>query len=455
MTIAKKKTSVPLCAVRLLFLVASTIILSAPAATADCTSDFNRDGQSDGTDLGWILTAWQTEDATTDLNGDGITDAIDLQIFLGAWGTCDPSGGVISRITPHFVAPGAEFMIEGSNLSDIQEVLVRGQSLDFELQRSGLMVSVPRTFSLGVAAVTLVGDRHIHRVRRGVTMTNETTGGSTYVPSFTLDYSQCGPNPQSGSGSVNFLGGSNAGRFCSNQGYLGVTSITAIVDLSGLGSDPSAGNYVNASFYMVSNPTSPSTQAIGADYCDAGGTSSNWSNCREIDFLETNGNKITQTTMHLGDGGDGAPQRFEYGFSETAQSPCFAPPSSGDPSEGIHDLTGMDMSQPFTLTAEFEPASNGATNMTVTFTQNGTAYLVYDTAGGSGAEGSGVVNLDDLTTQLNDVGFWITPSYWQGYSPQGPGSSPWWTNTCAWSSQCGGVPGWMMTDISVVASGTI
>lgn len=77
------------------------------------------------------------------------------------------------------------------------------------------------------------------------------------------------------------------------------------------------------------------------------------------------------------------------------------------------------------------------------------------TAIGSGAEGSGAVDLDDLTTQLNDIGFWLTPSYWQGYSPQGPGNRPWWTGGCGWDALCGGVSGWKMTDISIVASGTI
>ena len=439
----------------LVFLFTFVSVLWAPAATAECTSDVNGDGRSDGRDLGLMMSAWKTVDATTDLNGDGITDSMDLQLLLGAWGSCDPDGNVISRITPHFVAPGGQFMIEGSGLASTREVLVRGRSLDFETQRSGLLVDVPRAFEIGVAAVTLVGEVRIHRVRRGLTVSSEKTGGSTYVPTFTLDYSQCGQPPQSGSGSVDFLGGDNAGRFCSDDGYVGLTSITATVDLSGLGSDPSTGNYVNAAFYMISNPTSPSTQAVGMDYCDAGGTASNWSNCREIDFLETNGNKITQTTVHLGDGGAAAPQRFEYGFSETAGSPCFAPPSSGDPSAGIHDLTGLDMTRSFVLTVDFVPADDGATDMTVNFMQDGTAYLVYDTADGSGAEGSGAVDLDDLTTQLNDIGFWLTPSYWQGYSPQGPGNRPWWTGGCGWDALCGGVSGWKMTDISIVASGTI
>lgn len=436
-------------------LVAASVILSGPVVTAECTSDFNGDGRSDGLDLGLMMAAWQTAAPTTDLNGDGVTDSIDLQLLLGAWGPCDPDGGVISRITPHFITPGAEFMVEGSDLTATREVLVRGRSLEFAIQRGRLVVQVPRTLEFGVAAVTLVGDRGIHRVRRGLTVTAKTSGGSTYVPVFTLDFPQCSEAPASGSGSVDFLGGSNAGRFCSDDGYVGLTSITATVDLSGLGSDPGTGNYLNAAFYMVSNPTSPSTRAVGMDYCDAGGTPSNWSNCREIDFLETNGNKITQTTVHLGDGGAGAPQRFEYGYTETAQAPCFTPPSSGDPSAGLHDLTGMDMAKPFLLTVEFVPADGDATDMTVTFTQDGAAYLVYDTTSGSGAEGSGVVDLDDLTTQLNDVGFWLTPSYWQGYSPQGPGSSLWWTGSCGWDGLCGGEPGWRMTDISVVASGTI
>ena len=145
------------------------------------------------------------------------------------------------------------------------------------------------------------------------------TQQNTYTPSFVLDYQKCGTDPVISGSAVTFGTGSTcaAGRVVSTTAYKNITQITATVDLSKMSQ-----NFVNASFYMISNPVNPTTQPKGSNYCDAGGNGTPW-NCREIDMLETNGNKITQTTLHLGDGGSSAPQRFEYSFAATADNSCY------------------------------------------------------------------------------------------------------------------------------------
>jgi hypothetical protein len=89
---------------------------------------------------------------------------------------------------------------------------------------------------------------------------------------------------------------------------------------------------------MVENNKFPEKRPFKGDYCDSGGSNNHddW-NCREIDFLETNGNKIFQTTMHLGTGGRNAPQRYEYAFTSAAQSSqCFNwKAMKGDPKKGL------------------------------------------------------------------------------------------------------------------------
>jgi hypothetical protein len=51
------------------------------------------------------------------------------------------------------------------------------------------------------------------------------------------------------------------------------------------------------------------------------------------------------------------------------------------------------------------------------------------------------------------VGWWITPSYWEGYSPKGPGSSPWFTGECYSDSVCDA--GWTLSNVVVVAESQI
>lgn len=279
------------------------------------------------------------------------------------------------------------------------------------------------------------------------------TQAATYTPSFTVDYQTCGNKPVVSGNSVAFGAGTtcNAGRVVSQQAYRNITKITATVDLSKVSQ-----NYVNASFYMVSNPVQPAVQPIGTSYCDAGGNGSQW-NCREIDLLETNGNKITQTTMHLGNGGPSAPQRYEYSFAATADNSCFnysTMLSSPTATNGLHSLVDViDMSQPFDVATEF---TYGATpSMIVSYSQSGRSVIVYNSANGSGAEGSGTVDMSDLTASMAN-GYWLQMSLWQGYSPAGPSSAPWWNNTCGWGSLCNTVGSyWSISNVVVTADGVV
>jgi hypothetical protein len=264
----------------------------------------------------------------------------------------------------------------------------------------------------------------------GFLVWNHMAHAGTFTPTFTVDYQTCGTNPTVSGSAVAFGSGTAcaAGRVVSTHGYTNITTITAVIDLSKV-----TQNYVNASFYLTENPSNPTVQPIGANYCDAGGNNNSW-NCREIDLIETNGNKITQTTLHLGSGGSSAPQRYEYAFAATANTPCFNYSSmKDDPTAGLHSMVGIiDMTKPFVMTATF---SYTTPRMVVTYTQNGASVTVYDTADGTGAQGSGTVNLQDMVTSMA-TGYWLDLSFWQGYSPTGPGSSPWWNGSCAWGSLC-------------------
>ena len=276
---------------------------------------------------------------------------------------------------------------------------------------------------------------------------------TSFTPSFVVDYNGCGTDPVVSGNSVTFGSGSTcqAGRLVSQQGYVNITQVKATIDLSKLSQ-----NYVNASFYMVSNPVQPSVQPKGTNYCDAGGNGTQW-NCQEIDFLETNGNKITQTTMHLGTGGSSAPQRYEYSFAETADNSCFnysSMTSSPTATNGLHSMVNViDMSKPFDMVTNF---TYGTTpTMTVIYSQNGISVVVYDSSVGSGAAGSGTVDMTSLVTSMKN-GYWLNISFWQGYSPTGPSSAPWWNNTCSWGALCNNTSGyWSISNIQVTADSVI
>jgi hypothetical protein len=280
--------------------------------------------------------------------------------------------------------------------------------------------------------------------------TKTTTAPSASTPAFVLDYSaSCtsGGAPTISGNAVTFGAGTQcqAGRIVSTQSYTNITEFRATVDLSKL-----SNNYVNASIYLVQNPTNPTQQPIGSNYCDAGGNNNQW-NCRELDLMETNGNKLFQTTLHLGAGGSSAPQRFEYAYSSTAlNNSCFNSANmKNDPANGLYDATAIDMSKPFDLVTTI---TYDTPRMVVTYQQGSTSVVVYDTNSGAGAQGSGTVDMSDLVATMKN-GYWPVISFWQGYSPTGPGSAPWWNGSCQWGALCNNTSSyWSINNIQVTTS---
>ena len=276
--------------------------------------------------------------------------------------------------------------------------------------------------------------------------TSEAPKAVSSAPSFVLDYSaNCtsGGAPTISGNSITFGSDTQcqAGRIVSTQSYSNITEFRATVDLSKL-----SNNYVNASLYMVSNPAQPTTQPVGNNYCDSGGNGNQW-NCREIDFMETNGNKLFQTTMHLGDGGSSAPQKYAYSYANTAlNNSCFTSANmKNDPANGLHDITGIDMSKPFDMIATF---TYDTPKMVVTYQQGSVSVVVYDSST-TGAEGSKTLDMTDLTTSMKN-GYWPVISFWQGYSPAGPSSAPWWNGSCGWGALCNNTSSyWSVSNIQI------
>jgi hypothetical protein len=201
---------------------------------------------------------------------------------------------------------------------------------------------------------------------------------------------------------------------------------------------------------LIQNPNNPSVQPIGGNYCDAGGNNNQW-NCRELDLMETNGNKLFQTTLHLGNGGSSAPQRYEYAYSSTAlNNSCFNSANmKNDPANGLYDITSIDMSKPFDLVTTI---TYDTPKMVVTYQQGSTTVVVYDSSNGSGAQGSGTVDMNDLVTTMQN-GYWPVISFWQGYSPTGPSTAPWWNGSCQWGALCNNTSSyWSISNIQVTTA---
>ena len=264
----------------------------------------------------------------------------------------------------------------------------------------------------------------------------------SYTPTMKVDYDQgCGHGaPQvSGGNTITFGSGNNtcAGRLYSDTSYKDISKITATVDLSKL-----QNQFVNATFYAISNPTNPSVAPEGDNYCDAGGTHPEW-NCQELDFFETNGNSLLQSTMHIGDGGSSAPQRYEMTYTETAVgSQCYDQSKLNTSATGMHSMTEIDMSQPFVMTVLFDEG-----NMIVTYTQGDASVEVYNLDDGAGYEGSGTIDRDRVISSMED-GYWLEVSFWQGWSP---GAGGIWTDACPWGNLCStdGKSIWTISDITV------
>jgi hypothetical protein len=264
------------------------------------------------------------------------------------------------------------------------------------------------------------------------TVTN-TTYNVTFEEDWVSDW--CNPtlDPVITDSSITF----NPGRVVSTHGYKNISKITATIDLSGL--EPNSiqkNNWLNASFYMVNN----SVQPKGTNYCDAGNAGSPY--CNEIDFLETNGNRIFQQTIHLNN-----QQRFEYSYTDgILDDNCYTQANlSNDPSKGTHNLVDvLDIDKPFDMIIEF---NSDYTNMTISVSQNGMSAVIYDVLADGGADGT-TVDMSSLKSSM-EKGWWITPSYWEGYSPKGPSSTPWFTGNCYSDQLCDA--GWMLSNVKVTA----
>ena len=444
-------------------LCASAVCIASPAFANDCPTDLNHDRTTDGRDLAMLLGGWNTTDYVSDINADGMSNAVDLALLLENWGLCLGEQSITS-VAPHFVAPGASFVVLGIDPGTVTEVLLDGESIDFNSDAQLLSAEVPASSTEGGRTLVLVTNSGLHRVVNGITVSEELDGNyTTYVPTFSNEGSGCNSQVADlGPGLVNFEGKGGPNRACSNQAYTGITKITADIDLS----DAKGRKWNNASFYLISNPDDWSKQPLNSGYCDRGnleaGINANESggaNCREIDFLETNGAAITQSTEHLRNTqDDGFAQRWEESWTaEAVSNSCYSP----SPATGGHDIASFDLDQPIQMVATFDTSAvdekTGATpptRMKVTFAQGGNTITVYDSQGDAMGEEGGSISSSDLTTQIAG-GFWLLVSWHQDYSPSGPAGS-WWDG-CSWDANCGSAPfpGWKLNNISVVGNGTV
>jgi hypothetical protein len=233
----------------------------------------------------------------------------------------------------------------------------------------------------------------------------------------------------------------NSGRVVSTHGYKNISKITATIDLSKMAPNSiQKNNWLNASFYMVNS----SIQPKGSNYCDAGNTGSPY--CNEIDFLETNGNRIFQQTIHLNN-----QQRYEYSYTDGGlDDSCYTPTNMvNNPLVGTHSLVDvLDVTIPFDMEIEF---NSNYTNMTISVSQNGNSMVIYDVLTDVGSDGT-TIDMSPLKSTMS-VGWWITPSYWEGYSPKGPSIAPWFTGNCYSDSVCNA--GWTLSNVVVVAESII
>ena len=257
---------------------------------------------------------------------------------------------------------------------------------------------------------------------------------TTFTPTFTGVQGQyCGVIPTINSDeSIDF----REGRVQSTKKYKNITKITATVDISGLNNL----NWVNATFYMVNG---------GPGYCDAGGTSTY---CNEIDFMETNGNVLSQTTTHLGSSNSDKKESLEFAYLNSIYTnSCWKQDYLSNPGPGVNNATKIDPTKSFDITIEF-PADY--TNMTVTYSQGNNSIVVYDFISQTKANDSSIDNLNDLKSTM-ESGWSIVAAYWQGWSPDKNlvNGNEWYNysnSACAsWSSVCDGT--FKISNIKVTA----
>ena len=255
------------------------------------------------------------------------------------------------------------------------------------------------------------------------------TDNQVFTPTFSKDYSKgCGTDPSVSGNSATF----GPGRIRSNETYKNISKVTATVDLSGL----TDSKWVNASFYLVNGSD---------DYCDSGNAGSPF--CDEIDFLETNGNAVTQTTIHLSN-----IQNYQYATTSgiNTVSDCW---NDVEGENGVIDATLIDVSQPFTIEAVFDIDDGEYTNMTVTYIQDDNSVIVYDFANNTAGDGSGSVDLSSLASGM-EAGWKVVASLWQGYSPNPGNTYNYSDSSCSgWSDLCS--TSFIISDIEVTAESTV
>jgi hypothetical protein len=140
-------------------------------------------------------------------------------------------------------------------------------------------------------------------------------------------------------------------------------------------------------------------------------------------------------------------QRYEYTFTDAAFSDnCYGNLVATE--QGTHSLVDViDITKPFDMTINF---NGDYTNMTVTVSQNGKSEVIYDVLSGKGADNSDI----DMTLLKSsmEVGWWITPGYWEGYSPKGPGDNPWFIGSCYSDQLCkNNDKAWVISNVKVIA----
>lgn len=263
---------------------------------------------------------------------------------------------------------------------------------------------------------------------------------------FTVDYDECNNPSKLVDGSIaDFT--KSPGRFRASNSYINIKQITATIDLTSLTSL----SEVNAAFYMIQQSNT------SADYCDSGGNG----NCGEIDFLETNGNGIFQSTIHFPQSlGASNPQIYEYTWTGASSNSNIVLPTSYDfNTPGTHEASGINFSNhtfymviDFITTGSTSENNLAYTGMTIKIGQNVESELTL-IFNGTGAEGSSSTSYWDSITSTMQSGWVPVCSYWQGWVPKGP-NNEWWAENEAWSSLCGSV-GPKFSNVMVTAEAII
>jgi|TARA_R110000824_G_scaffold346943_1_gene533780 hypothetical protein len=276
-------------------------------------------------------------------------------------------------------------------------------------------------------------------------------GTQEFVPGFDVDYNDCGDDPIVSAGGVSFgsKGNVHSGRVCSQNGYINIATIDADIDLSGLNQyDGWTGDWVNAAFYAVTSKSQP----LKGGYCDAEYTAVPF--CNEIDFLETNGNKMFQHTLHLATAKSG-PQRWEVAFTEAANTPCWNwDQMIADKDPGVHNLVDViNVNDPFHMQVKF---AEDYTNMIITVSQNDKSAVVFNMDDVPVA-GSATLDMSMLKDAMA-VGWWLTPSYHASWSPGTTDPTHWYKDSggaCSHGALCGEGGGWSLSNIKITAESQI